>query len=530
MSVSLTPGDIVDRYTVESLLGEGGMAAVYAVRHNTLGSSHALKLLKIENDSVRQRLVAEGKVQASLRHPNIVAVTDVILVKGQPALVMEKIDGPDLHQWLQENRPSVEDAVRLFRGILAGVSRAHRAGLVHRDLKPSNVLLDSADGLIIPKVADFGLAKILADEDGGHSQTRSGSALGTPQFMAPEQIRNAKDVDQRADIFALGCILYVLVCGRLPFEDPDLLELYNKIASGRFTPPESLVPGLPPHIGDALRACLQVDRAQRAQDCDAVRALLFDDEQVLTGGVRIAPTSELRPARRSEKLVPASTRYAPDSVALPAPFAASRTAVPAAPASMASSAPSRLSIGVLVFAGSGLVVVAGLFLLVAAFALGGFGSFGGAPTAPVVALAPPPVAAPVAPEAAPVPTLAAEAAPVPTLAADVAPVRPAPSPVAAGVGSAVAVRPKVTPKDALERPAAAPEAATGEVRVSGTVESLTLHANGKTYSPGNVPEGTYEVRFTFAGRSEQQLSGVRVRAGEQTVLACDARFANCSVR
>jgi hypothetical protein len=94
----------------------------------------------------------------------------------------------------------------------------------------------------------------------------------------------------------------------------------------------------------------------------------------------------------------------------------------------------------------------------------------------------------------------------------------------------VAVRPKVTPKDAPERRAAAPEAATGEVRVSGTVESLTLHANGKTYSPGNVPEGTYEVRFTFAGRSEQQLSGVRVRAGEQTVLACDARFANCSVR
>lgn len=272
MSVTLRPGDVVDRYTVEELLGEGGMAAVYAVRHNTLGSSHALKLLKIESASIRERLVAEGQAQASLRHPNIVAVTDVLMIKGQPALLMERIDGPGLDVYLSENRPDVGDALRLFRGILAGVARAHRAGLVHRDLKPGNVLLDSADGHIIPKVADFGLAKIL-HEDGAHSQTRTGFSMGTPQFMAPEQIRNAKDVDPRADIFALGCILYVLVCGRLPFEDPDLLELYNRIATGRYQPPESLVPGLPDRVRDTIRACLQVKREDRPEDCDAVRAL-----------------------------------------------------------------------------------------------------------------------------------------------------------------------------------------------------------------------------------------------------------------
>ena len=121
MSVTLRIGEVVDRYTVKSLLGAGGMAVVYSVRHNTLGSTHALKLLKIENEGIRQRLVAEGKVQASLRHPNIVAVTDVIAIHGQPALLMEHIEGPSLDQWLAEFRPSVDDALRLFRGILAGV-------------------------------------------------------------------------------------------------------------------------------------------------------------------------------------------------------------------------------------------------------------------------------------------------------------------------------------------------------------------------------------------------------------------------
>ena len=108
MSVGLRPGESFDRYTVEAMLGEGGMASVYSVRHKTLGSGHALKLLKVENDQVRARLVAEGQVQASLKHPNIVAVTDVITVHGALGLLMEQIDGPGLDRWLQQNRPGVD--------------------------------------------------------------------------------------------------------------------------------------------------------------------------------------------------------------------------------------------------------------------------------------------------------------------------------------------------------------------------------------------------------------------------------------
>ena len=161
-------GQTVERFTVEAKLGEGGMATVYRVRHNTLGSYHALKLLKSSNADVRRRLVEEGRVQASLHHPNIVAVTDVLIVEGQPGLLMELVNGPTLEQWLWQNRATLEQAEALFRGIVAGVGRAHRAGLVHRDLKPGNVLLDVADGMVIPKVTDVCLAKILLDENGGH--------------------------------------------------------------------------------------------------------------------------------------------------------------------------------------------------------------------------------------------------------------------------------------------------------------------------------------------------------------------------
>src|SRR5262245_35627495 len=156
----LSGGQRVDRYVVEGLLGEGGMAEVYRVRHATLGSLHALKILKVQAPTVRARLLAEGRAQAALRHPNLVAVTDVIEVDGAPPLVLDFVDGPWLEAWLVDHRPSPREAEQLFLGIVAGVERAHRAGLVHRDLKPGNVLLERGDdGVLVPKVTDFGLAK-----------------------------------------------------------------------------------------------------------------------------------------------------------------------------------------------------------------------------------------------------------------------------------------------------------------------------------------------------------------------------------
>ncbi|MCA9493822.1 MAG: serine/threonine protein kinase, partial [Myxococcales bacterium] len=208
----LRSGDVIAQYTVESLLGQGGMAVVYKVRHNTLESHHAMKLLTVQGRSISQRLVQEGRVQARLRHPNIVAVTDYVEHDGRPGLVMEYVDGPSLQEWLAKHgRPDPEVAEQWFRAVVGAVAHAHAQGLVHRDLKPGNVLLQPVGDELVPKVADFGIAKVLVDDGVASAvSTRTGLPMGSPPYMAPEQIRSAKDVDRRADVFSLGCILYEL--------------------------------------------------------------------------------------------------------------------------------------------------------------------------------------------------------------------------------------------------------------------------------------------------------------------------------
>jgi len=271
----LEPGQLIDRYTVDRLLGQGGMAVVYRVTHNQLGSFHALKVLTLTSAGIRGRLLQEGRVQASLRHPNIVTVTDVIEVGGSPGLVMEYIEGPGLDEWLSSHQPTMQESESLFRSVVAGVAAAHDKGLVHRDLKPGNIMLasGSAEGFI-PKVADFGLAKALEDADPAMQKTRSGVTMGTPAYMAPEQIRDAKNVDARADVFSLGCILYELICGRAPFTGPDILSIFNAVASGSYPPPISLIPDLPARVQNAIQGCLAVDRERRIPDCHVLLAVL----------------------------------------------------------------------------------------------------------------------------------------------------------------------------------------------------------------------------------------------------------------
>ena len=276
--MELQPGEIVDRYTVETRLGHGGMAVVYRVRHNTLETSHALKVLSVGSLRVRDRLIQEGKVQARMRHPNVVAVTDVLEVHGSPGLLMECIDGPPLDTWLFEQRPGIDEALGIFRGILEGVSFAHDLGIIHRDLKPANVMLAPTKRGLVPKVTDFGLAKVLLEE-GGVERTRTGMPMGTPAYMSPEQIRDAKSVDLRADVFSLGCILYELVCGRRPFGGRDMLEIFNAVATGKCPPASSLVPDLPAEVEQAIHGCLMVDRDSRIGDCDVLSSVLSGERR-----------------------------------------------------------------------------------------------------------------------------------------------------------------------------------------------------------------------------------------------------------
>ena len=261
----LQPGTAIDRYTVLGVLGQGGMAVVYRVQHNQLRSVHALKVMAVAAHSFEERMMREGRAQSSLRHPNVVAVTDVVDVAGSPGLVMEYVSGPPLDRLLAKHRLTPPQAAHLGRQILGGVSAAHRHGLIHRDLKPANILLDPQDDELIPKVADFGLAKLLDPPEGG-LHTRSGVAMGTPAYMAPEQIRDASRVDTRADVFAAGAILYEMCTGERPFHGDDALAVFAAIAAGRVVPPRERDPRVTEGMDRVIRDALATDADQRPAD------------------------------------------------------------------------------------------------------------------------------------------------------------------------------------------------------------------------------------------------------------------------
>lgn len=279
--MKLELGSTVDRYTVEAVIGAGGTAMVYRVKHNALGTYHALKVLTVTSEAIRKRMLNEGRVQASLRHLNLVAVTDVLDISGAPGLLMEYIEGPSLELALGSYRIRMGDAETLFLGIVAGVRHAHQIGVVHRDLKPANVLLSRAQEGFLPKVTDFGLVKTLSG-DPSVAHTRAGIAMGTPSYMAPEQIRDARTVDQRADVWSLGCILYELVTRGRAFPGEQALEIYNAVILGEYPDPRRVVPDLPDRIDAAIRGALCVDRDKRIPDCDTLLEVVKGQRQWVT--------------------------------------------------------------------------------------------------------------------------------------------------------------------------------------------------------------------------------------------------------
>jgi serine/threonine protein kinase len=220
----LKSGQIVGQYEIERHLGDGGFASVYSARHLLLDSRHAVKVLAselVQTPDLRARFLTEGRLLAALRHPGIVRVTDLIAEPGVAALVMDLVEGPTLEKYLKtlpggHPAPAV---MRWFLPLLRAVAVAHEAGVVHRDLKPSNVVLTSrTNGGALPVVLDFGIAKIASATPGFPKRTLTGSYLGTPGYMSPEQINRPSEVDHRTDIFSLGVILVEALTGRRPFD------------------------------------------------------------------------------------------------------------------------------------------------------------------------------------------------------------------------------------------------------------------------------------------------------------------------
>ncbi|MEC7987436.1 MAG: protein kinase [Myxococcota bacterium] len=266
------------KYILEGMLGEGGMAVVYRARHRDLDSLHAIKKLKVRDERIRKRLVLEGKVLSQLRHPNILSVTDLIDIEGCPALVMEFINGPTLSDFMTHQKLSIEQCDAFARGILKGMAAAHSQGMIHRDLKPGNILVAVTEDELIPKISDFGLAKVMEGPGNDHQMTQTGVTMGTPAYMAPEQIKDFRSVDTRADVFALGTILYELLLGDLCFSGDNLMEIWEKICKGEFTPPQDKNPNLPQRMIDAINAALEIDADKRPSTAQELYAIWCTDE------------------------------------------------------------------------------------------------------------------------------------------------------------------------------------------------------------------------------------------------------------
>ncbi|MEQ1508163.1 MAG: serine/threonine-protein kinase, partial [Myxococcota bacterium] len=282
--MDLAVGTPVDRFVVEARIGRGGMASVYRIRHRQLNSTYALKVMHVTHPDLAGRIRSEGALQAELRHPNIVTVYDMVEVGGLPALVMELVEGPSLAALLDVHRPSLDQIDDLVRGILKGVRFAHAQGMIHRDLKPANILMAETEDGLVPKITDFGLAKSLQSTTSSSVQTRTGAVMGTPTYMAPEQFRNTRAVDHRADIYALGVILYELVAGRRPYDDEDLFDLLDKVRHGDYPRVTELVPSLPDRMADAIEGAMVIEPEHRIPSVDALY-------EVWSGNIRLDRSS-----------------------------------------------------------------------------------------------------------------------------------------------------------------------------------------------------------------------------------------------
>ena len=263
-------GDLVaGKYRVDRVLGEGGMGVVVAARHEQLDERVALKFLRpavATNPEIVQRFVREARAAVKVRSEHVARVLDVGTVdSGTPYMVMEYLDGQDLAQTIAARGPlPVSETITYVLQTCEAVAEAHSLGIVHRDLKPANLFLARRpSGRPIVKVLDFGISKVTSDTGDNPALTKAAAMMGSPSYMSPEQMVAAGSVDVRADVWALGVVLYELLTGKLPFVAPTMPELVGKILQSGYVPVTDLRPNVPPGLQATIDRCLQKDRAHR---------------------------------------------------------------------------------------------------------------------------------------------------------------------------------------------------------------------------------------------------------------------------
>ncbi len=270
-------GDTVDgRYVIERVIGRGASGVVYEATHRVIGKRLAIKCLhpQIATSPVAvQRLFREARISAGLRHPNIIEVFDAGRDGDLYYLTMELLEGEPLGAYLTHELRTIEEIVRLFLGIMDGVAAVHDAGVVHRDLKPDNVfLVMGEEGLLVPKVLDFGVSKLY--EPGRQQITTVGMMMGTPYYMAPEQVTDSRGDDARADVYSIGVMLYEALSGKVPYDGESLLEVFNRSLEGRPVPLRELRPDVPPGLEALIARAMCAERSVRYADMHEMRTAL----------------------------------------------------------------------------------------------------------------------------------------------------------------------------------------------------------------------------------------------------------------
>ena len=421
--IDLSAGQLVaDKYRIDHVIGAGGMGVVLAATHLDLEQPVAIKVLKVANGDAVARFQREARLIVKLKNVHVARVFDVgVLDDDTPYFVMERLEGEDLSKLLAKRGPlPVEQAVDYVLEACEAIAEAHTLGVVHRDLKPANIFVARGPGgMGSIKVLDFGVSKAPSEGSQVGHLTNEGVALGSPGYMAPEQIESSRDVDTRADIYALGAILYRLTTGSTPYQAQTLVGLIAAMATAKPAPLASVI-DVPAEFARVVDQCLEHDPQARPQTvAELARALVAfgthrakgsleqivatmgeeDDLAVTTerghdGEVPLPPSTEPLNTTLQVELPRSPLAYAP-TIAQPAPRRA--------PASLL---PLVLALGFL----AGIV---------------GWVALRERPARPP----PPPPPSIVVVEPAPQPTFVAAPAPAPLpVPADPAPVEPPPSP------------------------------------------------------------------------------------------------------
>ncbi len=277
----IAPGTLLaGKFRVLRLLGAGGMGAVYEIEHDLTKHRRALKMLHAQfraYPAVVARFLREASAAGRIGNPHIIETFDAgEFDTGEPYLVMEYLEGHTLSDALgAKGTLPIDELANILVQACEGVQAAHDAGIIHRDLKPDNLFLVERDGKPFVKILDFGVSKFDAELTGGMGMTKEGSTLGTPFYMPPEQVRGEKNLDARADVYALGVILYECASGRRPYEAETLPHLALLIHEGKAHPLAELRPDLPASFVEIAARAMASDRGQRYPTARALAEALL---------------------------------------------------------------------------------------------------------------------------------------------------------------------------------------------------------------------------------------------------------------